>query len=174
MQQYRFSAAELKKITKNIVILIDSREKKNGHILDYLNRQKIPYEIEKLDYGDYSFYLSTPSGERVYFHRDIVIERKASLEELSGNLAQEREAFEKEFLRAGNDGAKIYLMVEDKGGYSSIIGHKYQTQFSPAAYMASLKTWEHRFEANIQFIDPQYSGFYIYSTFTYFVREALK
>lgn len=67
---------------------------------------------------------------------------------------QEREAFEKEFLKAGNDGAKIYLMVEDKGGYSSIIGHKYQTQFSPMAYMASLKTWEHRFEANIQFIDP--------------------
>ena len=65
-------------------------------------------------------------------------------------------------------------MIEDKGGYSSIIGHKYQTQFSPAAYMASLKTWEHRFEANIQFIDPQYAGFYIYSTFTYFVREALK
>lgn len=40
MQQYRFSAAELKKITKNIVILVDTREKKNEHILDYLNRKK--------------------------------------------------------------------------------------------------------------------------------------
>lgn len=77
-----------------------------------------------------SFYLSTPSGERVYFHRDIVIERKASLEELSGNLAQEREAFEKEFLRARNDRAKVYLMVEDKGGYSSIIEINYSISTS--------------------------------------------
>ena len=50
-------------------------------------------------------------NEDIFFHRDIVVERKASLEELSGNLAQERERFEKEFLKAGNDGCKVYLMV---------------------------------------------------------------
>lgn len=40
--------------------------------------------------------------------------------------------------------------------------------------MASLKTWEHRFNANVQFIDRQFSEYYILSTFTYYAREALK
>lgn len=117
--------------------------------------------------------IPTTDGD-IYFHRDCVLERKASLEELSGNLAQERERFEKEFLKAGNDGAKTYLMVEAPGGYSDIIAHRYKTEFAPTAYMASLKTWEHRFGCNVQFISPEYSGYYIYSTFVYFAREVLK
>ena len=114
------------------------------------------------------------AGGDIFFHRDCVVERKASLEELSGNLTGERERFEKEFLKAGNDGCKVYLMIEAPGGYSDIIGHKYRTEFMPAAYMASLKTFEHRFDANIQFISPEYAGYYIVSTFQYYAREILK
>lgn len=162
-------------MTKQMVILVDSREKRNEHILSYFDKQEIAYKKEKLEYGDYSFMIpATAAGEDIFFHRDIAIERKASLEELSGNLAQERERFEKEFLKAGNDGCKIYLMIESPGGYSDIIGHRYRTEFTPAAYMASLKTWESRFGCNVQFIDNQYSGYYIYSTFSYFAREKLK
>lgn len=175
MKQYKFSVEEIKRLTKSMIVLVDSREKKNSHILDYFRKQKIAYQVEKLEYGDYSFMIpATAAGEDIFFHRDIAIERKASLEELSGNLAQERERFEKEFLKAGNDGCKIYLMIESPGGYSDIIGHRYRTEFTPAAYMASLKTWESRFGCNVQFIDNQYSGYYIYSTFSYFAREKLK
>lgn len=116
MKQYRFSVEELKKLTKSLVVLVDSREKKNDHILSYFTKQGVAYQKTKLDYGDYSFYIpAAAAGEDIYFHRDIVIERKASLEELSGNLAQERERFEKEFLKAGNDGCKVYLMIEEPG-----------------------------------------------------------
>ena len=175
MKQYKFYVEEIKKLTKQMVILVDSREKRNEHILSYFDKQGIAYKKEKLEYGDYSFMIpATAAGEDIFFHRDIAIERKASLEELSGNLAQERERFEKEFLKAGNDGCKIYLMIESPGGYSDIIGHRYRTEFTPAAYMASLKTWESRFGCNVQFIDNQYSGYYIYSTFSYFAREKLK
>lgn len=175
MRQYRFSVEDVKRITKSIVVLVDSREKKNEHILAYFEKQGIAYQETKLDYGDYSFYIpASAAGEDIYFHRDIVVERKASLEELSGNLAQERERFEREFLRAGNDGCKVYLLIEAPGGYSDIIGHKYRTQMRPGAFAASLKTWEHRFGANVQFIDKQYSGYLIASTFQYFAREALK
>lgn len=175
MKQYKFSVEELKAMIKNMVILVDSREKKNAHVLDYFKKQGIAYEITKLDYGDYSFMLpSEVAGENIYFHRDIVIERKASLEELSGNLAQERERFEKEFLKAGNDGCKVYLMIEEPGGYASVIEHKYRTQMKPTAYMASLKTWEHRFGCNVQFVKKQYSGYHIVSTFQYYAREVLK
>lgn len=175
MRQYRYSVEDAKRLLKQMVILVDSREKRNGHISDYFEKNGIAYQKTKLDYGDYSFMIpASAAGEDIYFHRDCVVERKASLEELSGNLAQERERFEKEFLKAGNDGAKIYLMVESLGGYSDIIGHKYRTEFTPAAYMASLKTWESRFDCNVQFIASEYSGYYIYSTFVYFAREALK
>lgn len=175
VKQYKFSVEEIKKLTKSMIILVDSREQKNSHILDYFRKQKISFQTEKLEYGDYSFMIpAMAAGEDIFFHRDCVVERKASLEELSGNLAQNRERFEKEFLRAGNDLCKIYLMVEAPGGYSDIIGHKYRTEFTPAAFMASMKTWESRFGCNIQFIDKQYSGYYLISTFTYFMREKLR
>ncbi len=175
MRRYRFTADQAKDLAKKMVILVDSREKQNSHILDYFKRQKFDCQETKLDYGDYSFMIpESAAGEDIFFHRDIVVERKASLEELSGNLAQARERFEKEFLRAGNDGCKIYLMVEDPRGYTGIITHGYKTGMKPAAFMASLKTWEHRFDANVQFIAPEYSAFYIVSTLQYFVREALR
>lgn len=175
VKQYKFSIEEIKRLERSMVILADSREKRNSHILEYFRKQNIAFQIEKLEYGDYSFMIpAAAAGEDIYFHRDIVVERKASLEELSGNLAQERERFEKEFLKAGNDGCKVYLMVEAPGGYSDIISHKYRTEFTPAAYMASLKTWESRFGCNVQFISPEYAGYYIVSTFQYYARETLK
>lgn len=176
MKPYKCSLEDIKKMIASMVILVDSREKKNNHILEYFNKHKISYQVEKLDYGDYSFMIPAQAagGAPIFFHRDIVIERKSSLEELSSNLAQGRERFEKELLRARNDQAKVYLMVEDKGGYSSIISHRYQTQLAPAAFAASLKTFEMRFGANIQFIDKEYSGYYITATFQYFLRESLK
>lgn len=175
MKQYKFSMEEIKYLIKNMVILVDSREKKNGHILEYFKKQNISYQVEKLEYGDYSFMIpAVAAGKDIFFHRDIVIERKASLEELSNNLTQERERFEKEFLKAGNDGCKIYLVIEVLGGYSDIIGHRYGTKFTPAAFMASLKTWEHRFDVNVQFISQEYAGYYLVSTFQYYAREILK
>ncbi len=175
VKQYKYTDKEIKTLMRDLVVLVDTREKQNSHILDYFTKNHIAYERTALNYGDYSFYIpAAAAGENIYFHRDIVIERKATLEELSGNLAQERERFEKEFLKAGNDGAKIYLMVEESGGYSAIIGHNYRTQLAPAAYMASLKAWEARFHCNVQFIDKKYSGYYLMATFQYYAREALK
>ncbi len=175
IKQYKYADKDIKKLIGSIVVLVDTREKQNRHITDYFDKNNIAYEPTTLSYGDYSFYIPADvAGENIYYHRDIVIERKASLEELSGNLARERERFEREFLRAGNDRAKLYLMVEDMGGYSSIIGHRYNIQFAPVAFMASLKAWEARFNCNVQFIDKQYSGYYIMATFQYYAREMLK
>lgn len=158
-----------------MVILVDSREKQNSHILHYFQKQGIPYEIQKLDYGDYTCKIpAAEAGRDIYFHDSIVIERKNSLEELSGNLTQSRDRFEMEFLKARNAGCKVYLMIEDPRGYTGICNHAYKTQLNPASYMASLKTWEHRFDANVQFIAPELSGYYIVSTFHYFVREVLR
>ncbi len=88
----KFTLDEIKKLSKSMVVLVDSREKENRHILDYFDKHSIAHQPSKLDYGDYSFMLPSPgpspSQEDVYFHREIVIERKSGLEELSGNLGK--------------------------------------------------------------------------------------
>ena len=63
MKQYKYGIEDLKKLTKQMVILVDSREKKNSHILDYFRKQKISFQTEKLEYGDYSFMIpATAAG----------------------------------------------------------------------------------------------------------------
>ena len=57
MKRYKYSIEDIKKLTKQMVILVDSREKKNSHILDYFRKQKISFQTEKLEYGDYSFMI---------------------------------------------------------------------------------------------------------------------
>ena len=175
MKEFKYTLEQIKKMLKEMIILVDSREQKNGHILDYFQRQGIAYEVQKLDYGDYSCKIpAMAAGRDIYFHDSIVIERKNSLEELSGNLAQHRDRFEMEFLKARNTGCKIYLMVEDPRGYTAICNHTYRTQFNPVSYVASLKTFESRYDMNLQFITPELSGHFIVSTFHYFARESLR
>ena len=72
MKQYRFSVEELKKLTKNLVVLVDSREKKNSHILEYFKKQGITYISTKLDYGDYSFYIPAAETGRTFIFTGIL------------------------------------------------------------------------------------------------------
>ena len=152
----KFKLNEIKELADRLIVLVDSREKKNEHILTYFDKNHIQYQKTTLNYGDYSFYIKADPAAGVkqdmYFHREIVIERKASLEELSGNLGQERERFEKEMLKGCKDGCKIFLRVEDHGGYSEIMEHNYQTKVKALQYVTSLKSFENRYNINIQFI----------------------
>lgn len=102
MRQYRFTADQAKDLAKKMVILVDSREKQNGHILDYFKRQKFDCQETKLDYGDYSFMIpASAAGEDIFFHRDIVVERKASLEELPGTWHRRGSGLKKNFCGRG-------------------------------------------------------------------------
>ena len=66
MQMYKFTVEEIKNLVKHMVILVDSREKKNGHVLDYFGKQGIAYQKTKLDYGDYSFYIPAAETRCLY------------------------------------------------------------------------------------------------------------
>ena len=69
MKQYKFSVEEIKRLTKSMIVLVDSREKKNSHILDYFRKQKISFQTEKLEYGDYSFMIpAAAADEDIFFH----------------------------------------------------------------------------------------------------------
>ena len=51
---YKFNKKEIKLILDNLTICVDSREQSNQYIIDFCNKKKIPYSIEKLPFGDYS------------------------------------------------------------------------------------------------------------------------
>ena len=59
------------------MIYVDTREKKNEHIIRYFEKNGICYERKKLDVCDYT------SGTGVW------IERKQNLLELAGNITKE-------------------------------------------------------------------------------------
>ena len=47
---YKFNQKEIKKILDSLVIIVDTRENANSHIIDFFNNKKIPYSIEKLPF----------------------------------------------------------------------------------------------------------------------------
>ena len=46
--RYLFSDKELKKIKDNLIIIVDTREKRNEHILDFFRSKNINYCIENI------------------------------------------------------------------------------------------------------------------------------
>lgn len=169
--------AQIKMILKSITVIVDSREQENTHITDYFDRNKIAYVSRKLDYGDYSLICpaihNSGFNEPVSFEKSIAVERKNSLEELSGNLGQGRERFEREMERAQEDMANLILMVEE-GSWEKICTHQYGTDLSEKSFAASLFSFQHRYNLNVQFIPSKLAGWFIYSQMVYFLREELK
>ena len=172
---YKYTDKEIDQLVKSIVILTDSREKCNSHILEWFDKKKIIHKTKALSNGDYSFYIPANPDLNIdrdlYFDKEIMVERKGSLEELSGNFSQQRARFEEEM--ATYPGTK-YLLIEN-ANYQDIITNKYETKFSSKAYLASLHTFNHRYGLQIVFMpDPQYSGYFLYGVFTYFLKQYLR
>jgi hypothetical protein len=175
LNHYHYTEKEAKEILKSLVILCDSRENQNHHILDWFDKKSIAHIETKLDFGDYSFMLPAGSVDdsrrNIYFDRQIIIERKASLEELSNNLSHDRQRFEDEMLRAGN--CRKILMIES-GSLDDIINGNYKTELSPISYFGSLLTFSQRYGLETVFIKPEHAGQFIYGTMYYYLREMIK
>jgi ERCC4-type nuclease len=174
LKLFDFTPDEKKELLKSIVVLIDTREKAIKHITDCFDKKGVPWQEKKLEYGDYSFKI--PECARLGIHRDfyfeseIIVERKAHLEELSTNLAQYRERFEKEWIRCGN--AKKILLIE-KGNLIDIFKGNYKSELNSAAYQASVFSFENRYDIRIVFCPREFAGHYIYYQFYYYLRERL-
>ena len=174
VQLYKYSDTELKEILKTLVVLIDTREQENIHITDYFDKRKIKYEEMKLEHGDYTFYI--PKNEdlgiqrELYFNNIVTVERKGSLEELSGNFCNGRSRIEEEFTRKKG---KMYLMVEG-ASYEDIVRHNYNTEYNPVSFIATLDTYEARYGIQTSFTSKISAGNFIYHKFKYHLREYLK
>ena len=173
---YHYTDYALKEILDSFHILVDTREQENKHIIDSFDKFGIAYKVRKLDYGDYSCFLPANPGlgivRDIYFTSQVAIERKGSLEELSGNLTKNRQQFENELLRASGAGCRLVLMIE-QGSWEDIAAGKYNTQFKPKAFMASLLSYQVRYGLQINFVTKALAADLIARSFYYWVRESL-
>jgi len=158
-----------------MIILVDTRERKNEHITNSFDKNGIPYKKKALDYGDYSFML--PKNEILSIPRDmmftskVVIERKASLEEISGNLTKERDRFEKELCLA----PKTKVLLIENANYSDIAIGNYQTQYNKKSFLASLHSFWFKYNMPIMFMpDNKYSALFIKKYFEYYLKNYLR
>jgi len=88
------------------VIIADSREQTNQHILKYFERHEIPYTVHKLDVGDYA----------VEGNDAVRVERKKNLSELAHNLlSADRARFYREIRRAREQGIRLVILCEQGG-----------------------------------------------------------
>lgn len=109
------SKEERKEFLKKVTVLIDTREQKNEHIVSELQRFGIMFENRKLDYGDYSFIADGRD-----FSRSCVIERKATINELYGNITSDRERIEKELDTISKNAIQCTLLLEGSKGWKHL------------------------------------------------------
>lgn len=158
-----------------MIILVDTREKQHAHITESFDKNSINYMKRALDYGDYSFAL--PKNETLsiprdmYFSKKVCIERKANLEEISGNLTRERERFEKELCLAPE--TKVLLI--ENANYSDVVTGNYNTQYNKKSFLASLHSFWFKYNIPIFFMpDNRYSGLFIKKYFEYYLKNYLR
>lgn len=174
--RYKYTDTEEKELLDSVVILVDTREKVNDHIVEYFDKYGIPYKKKALAHGDYSFFV--PKNEALgilrdtYFDGEIILERKASLDELSNNLSNERDRFEKEL---SNAKAKTKYLLIENANYSDVVNGNYRTSYNKKSFLGSLHSFNHKYGLQIVFMpDNQFSAPFIIGTFRYFLRNSLK
>lgn len=144
------------------VILADSREQKNQHILKRFDALGIEYRIQKLNYGDYSF-----EWNGVDYSNKITVERKATFSEIIGNFTKGRERFKREFERA--KGSKVILVIEEP--IEHLDRHLYRSRMSPKDVKSFLNTWCNKFQLTLKFTDKNNSADLILQCFRDFIKN---
>ena len=133
-----------------MVLLVDSREKPTSEAKKRWESFGVPYRIQALKIGDYTAEFILPNREKFSLENICVIERKMSIGEICGNFCQNRSRFIREFERIRNAGAKAYVIVEG-ASWEAIYNHRYHSQMSTQALVASLTAWMARYNAHIIF-----------------------
>lgn len=151
------NAYEVKKALENIEILVDTREQKTSALYKRLKTIGFPYSREKLDFGDYSARTKFEDGTEFDISSSVAVERKMSLDELCACYCKGRSRFVKEFNRAKQANAKLYLLVEG-ANWENVINGKYRSKMSTQAFLASLIAWLARYDCQLIFCNPETTG----------------
>ena len=173
--KYKYNDKEIETLLKSLTIIMDTREKEASHIRDYLNKKEVPMKLQKLDHGDYGCML--PANPELGIMRDTYfdtfVERKAHIDEITGNLQQDKkQAFVNELIRA--QGSRFVLLVEDKDGYEKMIRGHYRSKYNPLALLGTLNSLQAKYKFEMVYMDNSLTGNWIYHRFYYQVKHFLK
>lgn len=174
LDKFKYSDKEIKELIDSMVILVDSREKSNMHVTEWFDKKGIKWKKKALERGDYSFII--PKNEALSIPRDldfsneIMLERKNSLEEISGNLTKERDRIEKELSLAPPN--KVILI--ENASFHDIVTGNYDTKYDRKAFMASLFTFWFRYNVPIFFMpNAEETGLFLRLYFEYFLKAKI-
>lgn len=150
-------------LQEHFTILVDTKEQKNEHILEYFDKSNIKYKKRSLKTGDYSYMLTAAPEMGIvsdeYFIDELCIERKNSVDEIASNLAnsnKDDDRIMREFNRMINID-RVYLMIEDNT-MSDLIKGVYRSNINAASLLRTLLTWQARNNMKIYFIDKELMG----------------
>lgn len=180
IDKLHLSEQDKKKVLKTMQIVIDTREKDNKHITKWFDEKDIPYIVQKLDFGDYTFMV--PENKKlgiptdISFRNDCAIERKRNANELAKNFTKDRARMKAEFARAKEN---MLLLIENstyedicRGKYGA---GKYDSKYHPKSFISSLHSFSAEF--NIPFIcikEDAFTAPFMYWHFYYYLRECMK
>ncbi len=108
------------------MVICDTREKKNAHILAYFDKHNIAYKIQKLDVADY----------QLEGRDNLAIDRKQNLDELARNLTNRNDhaRFWKEVRRAKENKIKMIVLCEHGRQIKKIPDvASWQSKYSPVS-----------------------------------------
>jgi len=148
---------EIDETLKTLTVLVDTREQPTMRYRKRLKAMGVPFERRKLDFGDYSAKVILPTNDEISLQEAVCIERKMNIDELCNCYCQGRKRFTKEFDRAKEKGAKIYLLIES-GSWESIYSGRYRSLMKPNALTASVLAWLARYNCQIIFCHPDSTG----------------
>ena len=169
---------EIQEILQSFRIVADTREQDTPKAVERYESFGVPVQRATLSYGDYCGNITLSSGSDLYdisktISAKCVIERKMSIDELAGCFGRGRKRFEREFQRAKEAGAVVYLLVEG-ASFEAIINKRYRSRFNPNALLASLTAWMVRHDLRILFCKPNTSGRVIKEVLYRDIKERLE
>lgn len=177
--RYKFTDKEMDKIKNSIVILVDTKEQRNEHIVSFFDKKKIQYKRVNLNYGDYSCMIPKGTIDQftsdIYFDRDFVIERKADIDELAGNLKQDAARLKKELAHLNMYEIRYLIYIEDLNFETNLRTGNYRSEYDPFTLMNRLyKMIECEYNTTIVPVDKGVIGSKIYYRMQAWVYALMK
>ena len=163
----------LKINAEDYAIIYDTREQ-DIFIPQILRKNGIQTIRRKLDTGDYAIQY------RDGYIPPVVIERKACLDELIGNMLDNRKdadgnnRFIRELERSKQQALKVYLLIQDKDYYLKLITGEYRSKVNPKAISGMIISLLAKYP-NLHIIaDRELSPSMVYKVLFYELREKIK
>lgn len=165
----KLTTKQIMDIIDDMVIIVDTREQKNQHILEYFDKNNVPYIVETMKTGDYT--CEFPNHPNLGLDGKYLIERKGSLDEVAGNFTKGRTRFKAELERVGD---RCMDLVMENCTWQKLLNGSYRSNFNPESYKASLLSLSIRYNIPVWFVERKNSPELVYSILKYRVMENLK